>query len=300
MKNLNFASVFSIMILLVFSYITFLGLDYWQGGKMMLPIVLSLGLIVVVLLCVLLMCKAKATRWGNIGTLGQIFFGFIILVVFVFAMIPFTNFLRVVNDKENISSKVSETCNTAIELDNAYLAYVNKRVEDYKSNLSIISKGKEANPTVYQQCLVRASGKDDATKIENLGKSLHRRLLPDSTAIIVEKRHKWLKNSESVKVWNLLTPSNINKVDERVNGWLDNYQNLSSISYKGESENVEKFEYKSFSSTLSSLTGTYRDFQRPSVLAIIISLVCYVIMLLPYFVTEQDLAGKTKKKKGNN
>lgn len=290
----NYAFTFSIMVLLVFSYITFLGLVYWQGGNFVVPILLTLGLIALVLLCVFVMCISKATRWKNIGTIGQVFFGFIIFATLLCASLPFTNFLRVVQDSEDLYQKVNTTCDAAINLDKAYKEYVDSRIENFKSNLIVISKGKDINPTKYQECLGGASGATDMDKIEGLAKSLYNKLLPESTSNIVKERHEWLESARSTTVWNPLTPKNINKIDEEVNGYLDNYIKLSSVSYMGEESSP--FTYDAFSNQIRGLMQTYGEFQSPTLLALIIALLCFVIMLLPYILTEPDIAGKEDKK----
>ena len=299
-KKFSFSLVFSIVVLLAFAYITFLGLVYWKAGNLSTPLLITMGLIAIVLLCVIIMCKAKETRWKNIGTFGQIFFGFIILVSFLLSAVPFTNFLRVRHDKDDISEKVNEACEAAIAMDEAYDNYVQQRLTNYQDNLNLIVMGKDISPTDYSECVAGAAGDTDEEKIVALTKSLKMKLMPDSTAVIVAERQKWITNAKEVKILNPLTPANINTVDQQVNGWLENYQGLSSIRFKG--EETQGFEYSQFESKLKQLTDTYTKFKFPSIWAVIIAIVCFGVMLLPYFLTEGDLAavgGKKKKKRGN-
>lgn len=294
MENLkfNFAAVFSIMVLLAFSYITFMGLDYLKGGDLLLPIVLTVGFILLVIVCIAFMCVSKATRWYRLGIIGQVFFGIVVLAAFIASAFPFSNFLRVVNDKDNITNKLYEACNSAINLDNAYANYVDTRIKKYKESLSLISRGKDINPSRYMECLGKASGSTDEAKIESLARSLRNKLLPESTTKIVEERHKWLVVAESAHVWNPLTPANINKIDQQVNGWLSNYKQLSSISYQG--EDAKAFEYTEFSSSLSELMNSYTSLsQRPTFMVLAIALICYFVMLLPYFTIRKSLARTT-------
>lgn len=299
-KKFSFSLVFSIVVLLAFAYITFLGLVYWRAGNLSTPLLITAGLIAIVLLCVIIMCKAKETRWKNIGTFGQIFFGFIILVSFLLSAVPFTNFLRVRHDKENISEKVNEACEAAIAMDEAYSNYVDQRLANYQDNLNLMVMGKDISPTEYNDCVAGATGDTDEEKIAALTKSLQMKLMPDTTAAVVAERQKWITDAKEVKILNPLTPANINTVDQQVNGWLENYQDLSSVRYKG--EETQGFEYTQFESKLKQLTDTYTKFKFPSIWAILIAIACFGIMLLPYFLTEGDLAAageKKKKKKGS-
>ncbi len=287
-SKFNFAAVFSLMVLLVFSYITFLGLIYWKKGDLLVPIGLTLGLIAIVTVCILVMCKAKATRWRRIGIIGQVFFGIIILVVLLAAAIPFTNFLRVNQDSKEIEKRIALTCDAGLNLDSTYVDYVNKRLYSYKKNLEVISYGKYSRPSQYNECLKDASGNTDKDKISSLEKSLKNKLMPDSTEIIVKERKEWLKGAKKLNVWNPLTASNIAKVDEAVNGWYENYKQLSSISYKG--EEYEEFKYQEFNSQLRKLTDTYSVFKKPSLFSLLMSLLCFFIIMLPYIMTRKDLA----------
>ena len=301
-KKFSFSLVFSIVILLAFAYITFLGLVYWKEGHLSTPVLITAGLIAIVLVCVIIMCKARETRWKGIGMFGQIFFGFIILTTFLLSAVPFTNFLRVRHDRADIADKVKQACDAAIAMDSAYTNYVEQRISDYQDNLDLIVMGKDINPSVYAECVEGATGGSDEEKIQALVASLRKKLMPESTVEIVTKRQKWIADAKGVNVLNPMTPANINTVDQQVNSWLENYQELSNIQFKG--EEVGMFEYSQFESKLTELTDAYSKFQFPSLWAIIVAVVCFGIMLLPYFLTEHDLAGierqKGRKNKSSN
>ncbi len=284
----NFAWVLSLVTLIGFSYFTFMGLDYWQGGKLLLPIVIILTILIIIPGCVYVMCMSKSTRWQKIGKIGQYVFGGIVLLVMLFAACPFTNFLGVVESQDELVDGVKNTCKAAVSLDDTYKAYVDKRVADYKSSLELISKGKNSNPTQYKECIEGASGSDDKEKIENLTKSLRNKLLPEDTQSVADVRHDWINQSNSIVVWNPLAPANIEKISDEVSGWTADYDSLSNIAYKG--EETQPFLYKEFDNQLAQLTSTYREFHLPSILSVLITLVCFMIMLLPYFVTERDIA----------
>ena len=298
-KKFSFSLVFSIVVLLAFAYITFLGLVYWRSGNLSTPLLVAAGFVAFVLLLIWGMCKLKSTRWKKIRIVGQIVIGLILLATFLLSSIPFTNFLRVNHDKVELSNKVKEACDAAIAMDEAYGNYVEQRLVDYQDNLNLMVMGKDISPTEYNDCVAGATGDTDEEKIAALTKSLRMKLMPDTTAVVVAERQKWITDAKEVKILNPLTPANINTVDQQVNGWLANYQELSSIRYKG--EETQGFVYTQFESKLKQLTDTYTKFRFPSVWAVVVALVCFGIMLLPYFLTEGDLAGaEGKKKKGNS
>ena len=289
-QKMNFAAVFAVMILLLFSYISFLGLVYWKNGDLMVPIILTLLFMCLVMALVLAMCKAKASRWLQLGKVGQIVFGVIIFCLFILAAIPFTNFLRVATDSDDIELKVRQTCKSAVGLDDAYEQYVNNRTLLYKDSLGIICAQKAIMPDFYNERVRNAAGITDQEKIDNIAECLTNHLIPDSTETIIAERHSWLKRAQNSTVWNPLMASNIRHLDEVVNGWMENYRELASVKFIG--EHPETFDYPDFKSRVSELTKTYSVMQAPSFLSIIIALVCYFIMLLPYLLTEKSLASK--------
>lgn len=287
-SSFNFASVFAIMVLLVFSYITFLGLAYWQEGDLILPMALSLGLIVVVSFCIYVMCWAKA-NWNR--KVLQIILGLIALIIFLLASRPFSNFINVLNQSDTIKAKMTTMYEAAINLDDAYAEYVSSRISNYKKRLSYVSEMKNVRPSDYQKYLGGAAGANDKARIENLSKSLYSKLMPDSTAKIVRERHKWLIEASNTSVWNPLAAANINKIGEEVDDWKENYRKLSSVIYDGEDAKEFNGNESNFNNEFSGLMQIYNGFHAPSAFAMIISLVCFTIMMLPYFVTPVDLRG---------
>lgn len=289
-NKFNFAASFSLTVLLIYSYVSFLGLVYWQQGDIVLPSVLTLGFILIVIGCLIMMSISKATRWENIGTIGQCIFGLIILVAFFFSAVPFTNFMRVLEKQDEIKAEINSSFVAAKQLNTAYTEYANKRIADYKASLNEASASKKIRPSVYNEMLAGASGASDEQKISNLSKSLQQKLEPDSMNIIMEKRLTWLEASSQMSVLNIKLPLNLVKISNEVSNWTDNFNKLSKVIYNG--EKASEFEYKDYDSKIESVTAFYTELHKPSFLTLLISLLGFVIMLLPYFMTLKSNAGK--------
>ena len=291
-KRFNFAAVFSIMALLVYAFFALMGLVYWKKGEITVPVLITIAGIGVVLGCLYLMCIGKESRW-RIGRIGEIFFGLVILATFVAAALPFTNFAKVVERQEDIKGRIDTLLTSAKNLDAAYDAYVADRIQKYESQLNLVSRGKKVRPSDYQKLLAGASGSSDSEKIANLSKSLKRQLLPASRDSICKQRMEWLNRAQEMSVWNILLPQNINKIANEVDNYVDNYVELSSTIRAGET--VEPFAYESLNNDLGELEGIYSKFSKPSALSLIMSLVGFLIMLLPYIMAQRSLAGKKSK-----
>jgi hypothetical protein len=292
-SKFNFAAVFSLMVLLAFAYIAFLGLVYWKEGEILLPALLTGAFIAVVIGCLVVMCMSKASRWKRISVIGQAVFGTIILVAFIAWSMPFTNFMDVLANQKRFNTETESMLESAAQLDDEYQQYVTDRVEKYRSYLTHVSNGRNEQPSVYNDVLGGAAGDNDATKINDITTSLLNKLMPESISEVQEERRYWVESASNMSVWNISLPKNIAKINAEVSNWQNIYAGYSNFKLKGET--AEPFVSEDFESDLETLTAKYTKLHAPSVLAIGIALLCFLIMLLPYWLTERDVAGRTSK-----
>ncbi len=291
----TYGAVIALVVLLVFSYIAFMGLVYWQNGEISVPLLITLSFILIVASSITFMCMSRATRWKNIGQAGQIAFGFIVFCAFIASAFPFTNFMDVIGHQGQISNEIDSVMLAAQRLDNAYITYSEQRIADYRDKLQLISEGKEIQPTVYAQYLGGAAGNTDEEKIRRLTNSLKNRLLPDSMEVAQQERSQWLRESSEMSVWNIMLPKNIIKIQNEVTNWTQNYINLSTESYRG--EDTRPFSYDDFSTRLEELSARYAVLHWPTWWSILVAIGCFFVMLLPYWLTEKDVAGYGSGKK---
>lgn len=286
-SKLNFAAVFSIMALLAYAFFAFMGLVYKKDGDIAIPLLLILAGIVLILACVYAMCKSKESRW-KIRNVGQVFFGVVILLLFIMAAYPFTNFFKVVERQDEIKEKIEALFTSAKNVDKAYKEYANARIQKYEDQLRLVSSGKRIRPSEYHQLLENAAGENDERKIENLSKSLQRQLLPASMDSICKQRTQWLETTNKMSVWNMLLPSNIKKIAKEVGNYVEDYTELSATIRMG--ENVEPFTYQDINNDLGNLKQIYTKFSKPSFIAIFVSIIGFLIILLPYFITKGPIS----------
>lgn len=297
-SKFNFAAVFSLMVLLGFSYIAFMGLVYWKEGEIVMPAVFTGAFIVVVIICLTIMCMSKATRWKRIGTIGQVIFGLIILAAFGLGSLPFTNFMDVVAKQDKFNSEINGMLDAAQSMDNDYDKYAKDRLDKYESDLRLVSSGYDSgnvNANTYNNKVGSTQGSNDATKIKHLVNNLKRELYPKKIEKAKREREEWLEEAANMSVWNVMLPKNISDINENVTNWAEKYYETSNKKMDGEDPSTKPFEGEDFSSNMESLTRMYTKLDMPSPLAIVIALLCFAIMLLPYFMTQGDVAGARSK-----
>lgn len=277
-KRFNWAMVLALLAVLIFSYIAFLGMLYHETTSSKAPVWIAIGILVIVSLCCFGMCYGKAVRNKFFGKGVQIALGAVIFVVLGFGAIPFTNFLDVLGKSKEIHENVVEVFDFASNLDNRYVEYANSRIKDYEYILT-----PEVEVTEGAFLTTRPKNENDY-EISLKSQALRRIILPESRRSIIEGRQQWLGNSKEMSLWNVATPDNLRKLRSVVSSWIDEYRKLSSNGF--EDESFEPFVEKEFSSSIDICTAQFTQYHFPSIIAILITIVVFGIILLPYFLTE--------------
>ena len=286
-SRFNFAWVAAVIALLAFSYISFMGLVYCQLFGVWLCVLITFALDALIVLCVRLMCKAKHTRWLRLGLLGQIVFGLIVLVLLIGASVMFAHFTRIIDQRETIQNTYVAAVEDAKNMGDKYAAYVDKRCSTYSDALKKLQSSSADYKALFSNSLALGFSKDYV--VNKCSGNLHNLLMGSyESGDLERKRSRWLENV-SASVWNLSLPSNIRDITFTVNRWLDNYTELSSKSYTGE-DNVQSFADSSFNMNVSKLQELCTKISGPSLLSIILALICYGLILLPWFITQKNIA----------
>lgn len=252
--NLNFGVMLAAIVLFLYTYISFLGMLYKYDGVLWKATLHAASVLVLVSACVYSMVNAKVTKSKEVGLVGQIVFGCIILVIFLTSGGPFTSFLKVVASREAINTEISKVKESALNLDNHYNNYVSTRITDYRNNL--------------------VSGNELRVQ------SLQRRLSPDSIGVIQRQREEWLSRVGDISILNIDMPNNLEYMRTCVTKWTDNYKQLSAMAY--DNEPLAPFEYNEFDTSLNKLMDNIKN-AGYSIWAILVALISALIMMFPYW-----------------
>jgi len=301
MNNLkfNFAAVISIIVLLLYSYVVFMGLVYWLDGNIWKGVLYTLVLIAVVLVCVFFMCKARATRWEKIGKTGQIVFGVIILAALILSSMPFAHFLKLVNNQKQVTEAFEKSHKYASGLNLAYKDYVKNRKQKTLDYLYAVEAGHgSSNPAEYESIFGMPGSDDNSSKINRMITALDKALLPGSLQRASEQDVQRLERGAKMSVWNVAMPGYVNRIDETVKKNIDTYSKISKDAhgYKGDN-NSQAFTYPAYANQNAKLQEMLDTMSMPSVFSIIAALICFGFMLLPYYLTEKDVAAATSSDK---
>lgn len=252
--NLNWGVMLAAIVLLGYTYISFLGMLYKVDGVMWKAVLYAVVVIALVSACVYVMVSAKVTKSKMAGLVGQLVFGGIILATFLVSGGPFTSFLKVAGSQNEITEEMANVKSAASGLDVDYNQYVEMRVQDYKSSLP------DGNELKVQ--------------------SLQRRLGPDSIADVQQQRKEWMDQIEGMSIWNIKLPQNLQYMKQCVSDWTDNYKDLSNIAY--DNEQLKPFEYEKFNTSLDALMDSFKN-AGYSFWAILAAVFSAFVMMIPYW-----------------
>lgn len=299
-KKFNFAFVISIIVLLLYSYIVFMGIVYWKDGNIVLSAVCAAALVVVTLVCIIIMCKAKATRWQRLGKIGQWVCGAIIFVALGLSTMPFAHFINLVMKQGEITASFEKAHKYGTESLQAYKEYVNKREIETRDFLHVVNAGRGVNnPSQYEAIFGLPGNDSNSVKIDRMITSLHMTLLPDSLKESSEANLKNLEKGAKMTVWNIAMPQYINNMDKMVKLNVETLGKLSRKAHGYRGDNYEEFRYKKYTDENAHLKDTLTKMSPPSIISIIAALLCFAFMLLPYFLVERNLALETSGKHRN-
>lgn len=283
----SFAWVIALVALIAFSYISFMGLVYWQLFSVGVCALLTIALDFLIIFCIIAMCKAKSSRWLRVGFLGQVMFGIVALVLLLAASVLFAHFTRIISQQGVIQSTYAAAIEDAQTLDESYDQYIKERCVAYSAELYSLSPASKEYKALFSNSIALGISKSEVISkcVSNLEKLLGGN--KDRENLLI-KREQWLKTG-TASVWNLSLPANIRDFSSSVNQWIDNYTGLSSKSYTAET-NVVPFEDHSFNQKMSALNSICTSIGRPSLLAILLAIACFILILLPWIITPKNMA----------
>ncbi len=258
----NFITIFAFVLLVVYAYLAAMGLLYIKGSIPMAGM-FFIGIIAVVSICIYFMCRARATRWQEkIGIPAQVVLGLIIVTTFFFIGQPFSSYVTMMGQKEEVASEIKLVVKAAKDLNTAYNTYAEARLAAYQP--------KESTP-------LRRGIR---------GIALKRQLMPPQLPIKQMNRTKWLDEISEMSISNVQMPNNLVNIDSCVTIWINDYITMSSVIFSDEVD-VIPFEYDDFGTHYQQYKdklGAYSKW------AIIVAILCSIFMLIPYFTTDPDIS----------
>lgn len=277
------ALLLSGIVLMAFAAVVFIGLSGMCQGQLVIPAVIVIAGVLIVFYSLIRICKSKLGRSLKKGLMSEMLTAIVILVIMMCGASPASNMISSFDGKKNLQADVDSIVEEVSNLPQAYRDYVDDRAKSYSSHLLSLQPGSED----YETQLARAAGDTRQEKARRIVASLKRRLLNDEMEKIEMKRAEWLSSITDADALNRRTASAVAAAGLK---WIDEYREISTIEYKG--ENADEFEMPELEEKLSLYDIDHIDLLSPSGKGLLATLLCYLLVLVPYFLIRRS--GKAK------
>jgi len=290
-SKFSLADLLTVLGAALFGFFCFLSLNYLSFGETLRSII---GALIIALIVggLAFIVKLLKTTNGNFKT--RIIWEWVFLVLFAVAafvaVIPFSHYFSVLDQKEEIQSKVSANIDQAEGMFNKYEDYCTNRLNIYHRFLQSVVAGKRVNQSLYRR-LGFGKNISDAEQIDNKMFTLHAKLYPsnyegkDGTKQVATT---WLDNAkntlESKMAFTFGIVTVIKSSQTNFTKWKDEL--IQNASFRAQSETANDFE---FPLTFTDVTDKFTKLNRTATTnSTLYALLLYVVMLTSYIVSKRS------------
>jgi hypothetical protein len=286
-SKFSLADLITFLAALVFGLVCFLGRNFYTLGNTSQSITWP-TIIVVMLSGTAFIAKLLKRTRGNFETCFV--WEMIFLVLFTgltvsFAYLFFPHYFVVWGQKTDIQEKLTANIIQAENMFAEYERYAANRENLYKNKLHSVVIAKSTNPSEYIEYGFENNGIADVKQIANKMFTVHADLFPTNYSDMVnnngikEVATTWLVDAKNKIVgWKPIGIVDVaNEVEQKSNDWLKTLIELSVVREKG--EQAEDFAYNL---SFDDVKKHFTTFGKPTPCSIWVTILLYVLMLLPY------------------
>jgi hypothetical protein len=290
-SKFSLADLLTVLGTVIFGFFCFLSLNYLSFGETVRSII-GAFIIAVIVGGLAFIVKLLKTTNGNFKT--RIIWEWVFLVLFavvaVVAVIPFSHYFSVLDQKEEIQNKVSDNITQAESMFAKYEDYSSNRENIYKRRLQTVVTAKRVKPSDYRRYGF-VDGTSDDVQIENKRFTLHAQLFPsnyDEKGGIKQVATTWLSDAKNTldNKWSFTfgIVTVIHKSETNITNWKNEL--IRNSSFRAQGESASDFDYPL---TFTDVTDKFTKLNTsPTTNSTIYAITLYVIMLLSYFVSKRS------------
>jgi hypothetical protein len=290
-SKFSLADLLTVLGAALFGFFCFLSLNYYTFGQTLRSI---MGAVVIALIVGGLAFIVKLLKTTNGNFRSRIIWEWVFLVLFAVvafvAVIPFSQYFFVLDQKDEIQSKVSANITQAEGMFTKYEDYSTNRESFYKRRLQSIVSAKKVNQSLYRK-LGFGNNISDAEQIDNKMFTLHAKLFPsnyegkDGTKQVATS---WLDNAkntlESKWAFTFGIVTVIKCSQTNITNWKGEL--IKNASFRAQGETANDFEFPlTFTDVTDKFTKLYFS---PATNSTVYAIILYVVMLTPYFVSKRS------------
>lgn len=270
----SWGHIIAFVALIFISYISFMGITYLTDGDFLYA---GLGVLIINLILIVFFIIPQILKGTDEKFSRKIVFERILLfcapIFFIIAMVPYAHFWTVFENRTEIETTFSESIKKTKGIFESYEDYANNRIK------------------AYEKKLIKNKTKDISRK--NKVEAITLQLVADNYEALKESAFKWIDNASGATVWNVFMIGNIKKIESAIENWNNSLSKFSSKIMSDEPNGVEPFSSSDPSVTrakenLNNLRSVYTIMGAPSMLAIGIGALLYILLLFPYIIQSRN------------
>jgi ABC-type transport system involved in multi-copper enzyme maturation permease subunit len=287
MKQTKFslADLLTLLGTLVYGFFCFLSLNFYTLGETITSLIgaAAISLTLGVLAFSIKLLKTTSQNFKTkIITEGILLFLFIVFSLS--AIIPFSQFFAVSQQKDGIQQKVIKNITDAEGLYHEYERYADMRLSMYKAQLNSVVLGRNADPSSFNSLGFVPDANFD-TQVNNKLFTWKAQIYPSNYADKKRIDSTWLADAkEKINEWSPLgIVSVVNVLKSEIPSWREQLKQYSGFRAAGE-KNVVDFD---FVLTLDEVSNQFNQILTPTLVSIVLSISINLLMLLSYFITKR-------------
>lgn len=283
-SKFSLADLLTVLASIGFGFFCFLSFNFLTMGETNKSILLAVAF---ALILGGLAFGAKLLKRTDRNFKTCIIWEWVLLLLFViaaiFAIKPFSHYLVVSSQKEDIQKEVIANIDQAEGMYNDYKNYADNRLKIYESKLSSVVLAKITNPAEYQEYGF-VEGTEDKTQIENKMFTLRAKLYPSNYEELASANVEWMNKAKStVGSWKPIGLVDVIKVaKDNLTQWKNDLVEYSEFRANGEI--AENYEYPL---SFNDVTGKMTQLSSPSWVSILYSVGLCILMIVSYIVTKR-------------
>ena len=288
-------NVIAIVVLLFIGYTTFIQLTYQQGNTLGISFLLALlivGLIASIFIGLQVLKGTDKKFAANIVRERVL----VILSPALFALLmqPFIQFWDVQKDSEHIEKAYQQATGYANTLFKEYESYAKERIDNYDKMLERIIRNKHVRPEDYRLCGFKDT--NDEVQQKNKVEVLRTQLLSNNYQQLRKSAASWSQSDHKASVWNFFMQTNLTELGAAITRWHSELVGFSKKKLSDEEfrayNQVEMFDahdklLQDVQKDLNTSTS-YLQQSGESMKGIILSLVTYILLLIPYLIQKRN------------
>ena len=269
----SWAHIVAFLALIFIAYVVFMGATYYTVGNYYAGLI-TMGFCVLLIVSTILgaqILKGVDKKFHRSVIWERVLIG-LSPVIIIIVGIPFSHFWTVQSSETEIKYQFRISITSALDIFSDYDSYSKERISQLETSINSSVKDEQ----------LKKNRVDELTLYLN-----------NSTAKSIETAKAWInKVNEDPSIWNVFLFGNIFNIESAIKQWAESLNTISKKHMSDESY-AEPFSTTRMNkelalSNFANLKSIYKEVRLPNATALLTLLLCYLMLLCPYFVQERN------------